>query len=231
MNKFQFFDSLLYADKPDLGLPLVLTTGDISGLDVFNLSRYVLIVPDLEQTSRDLNVGWHWDVRDAGQHNLVMSCDAARDIFSHVRDICPGVKLGCYGIDGLEDNYWTPNRDNPVALLRLRMALACTYRRILPQLDCVTPSLYAFYYDLDGWERAARFAITEARKWGLPVYPFIWPDFHDSSTLAGMEIPTLMWERILNVLTDCADGAILWGGWKKSWNKHSAWWQITKRYL
>lgn len=89
-----------------------------------------------------------------------------------------------------------------------------------------------FYDDPDGWEKYAQFTLTEARKWGLPVYPYLCPTFHPSNKeLGGKEVPVILWERALNVCRSRADAAVLWGGFQNPWNELAAWWQITKGYL
>jgi hypothetical protein len=100
------------------------------------------------------------------------------------------------------------------------------------------PSLYTFYdspHDRSDWVRWARMTLTEARRYGKPVYPFLWPQFHESDPkVAGKPVPGDYWQMELETVHPLADGIILWGGWSNGrqtpWDEQTEWWQVTKRF-
>ena len=84
-------------------------------------------------------------------------------------------------------------------------------------VDAIFPSLYCFYDDLAGWEKYAMANLLEARRIapGKPIYPFIWPRFHDSNAkLAEQFVPQNYFEKFLYVCGAYADGAVLWDGYR-----------------
>ena len=40
-----------------------------------------------------------------------------------------------------------------------------------------------------------------------------------------------VWETIVRVTLDEADGLVLWGGWKQEWNESAPWWVTIKARL
>jgi hypothetical protein len=111
---------------------------------------------------------------------------------------------------------------------------------IVAKVDALYPSLYTFYQKPDDWVRYAQANIAEARRIGRgrPVYPFLWPQYHDSAgALAHHEIEADYWLRQLRAMRDNADGLVLWGGYdfehkqRAQWNENAGWWQATRQFL
>jgi hypothetical protein len=109
--------------------------------------------------------------------------------------------------------------------------------KIATQVDALFPSIYTFYTDRQGWVTYAVAQIAEARRkaHGKPVYPFLWPEYHDSAPLfAHSPIDPDYWELELNTVYQHADGVVIWGGYSNGpdpWNEDAPWWQVTKRFL
>src|SRR5262249_9334700 len=123
--------------------------------------------------------------------------------------------IGYYSLVPIRD-YW---RSLQPADARERREWAAENDRVRPlaqKVDAVYPSLYSFYDDIAGWEKSALATLSGARRPapGKPVYPFLWPQFHESNKkLAGQYVSAAMWRQQLEFVRQHADGAVLWGGW------------------
>ncbi len=116
--------------------------------------------------------------------------------------------------------------------------------RLIPlakEVDISFPSLYTFYNDPEGWVKYAIENINESRRInpGKPVYPFLWPMFHDSSfLLKGKYIPADFWRLQLETVRKYADGVIIWGGWDTvktnkpfNWDNNAEWWKVLTQFV
>jgi hypothetical protein len=113
-------------------------------------------------------------------------------------------------------------------------------RPLLKQVDVLYPSLYTDTGDTRAWIDFANAHVAEARRIanGRPVYVFIWPQFHQSNRLHGLEyLPVKMWSAELQWASERADGMVIWGGWDfvrqqpSRWDESAEWWVATKRFL
>jgi hypothetical protein len=152
------------------------------------------------------------------------------DIF---HEAAPGVHIGFYGILPVVD-YWRSIEAADSAKFRSWHAENVRVLEIARHVDVVFPSLYTFYDNLEGWVRYARANLSEARLYGKPIYPFLWPEYHNSNRfLAGNELPGPFWSTELSTVAQAADGIVIWG-WganHKQWNSSSPWWMATESYL
>jgi hypothetical protein len=235
---FLIFDGLLYSPMPDLrelGMPKLLGAGSTWSANVSHdevdpagiktrvewLRRYTRnFYFDLEEWPLS---GAPREIIDANIHKLARTADIARES-------APDMKFGFYGVaprsaywavvlnkaDALEE-WWSVDRRSAV---------------IAAKADYLFPSLYTFYDDPSGWELAALATLKEARQYGKPVYPFLWPEFHDSNVkLRGTQIPREFWRRQLELCKQRADGLVLWGGFKQLWDEEAPWWVETKSFV
>jgi hypothetical protein len=110
-------------------------------------------------------------------------------------------------------------------------------RRLAAEVDVVYPSLYTPSADRSDWVLYAQANIAEARKYGKPTIPFVWPQYHDTVPgLSAIYMPINFWELQLNTLYPLSDGIAVWGsvisqngGWD-TWNTGKEWWQFTKGF-
>lgn len=104
-------------------------------------------------------------------------------------------------------------------------------------VDFVAPSLYTFYNDPVGWSAYAIDNINEAKKYNKPIYPFIWPQYHESSALKGQLINGDYWRSQLEIVLNYADGVIIWGGNTYDWatststTDNNNWWFQTLDFI
>jgi hypothetical protein len=199
----------------------------------------------------------HWpvDIRRADEATVRQSLRKLAQVADWIHAERPGVKLGFYGVLPIQD-YWTPvkyeraKREGRPAgrvtredrdLERWRKANALVAEYLKDRVDYVFPSLYTFYDDPAGWAAYAKANLAEARKFGKPVYPFLWMEYHDSNAeLKGRELPREAWRAELEFCRRHADGAVIWGGGKTTpdgryvippWNEASGWWQETLGFM
>lgn len=149
----------------------------------------------------------------------------------------PGVQFGFYGVFP-ERQYWVFNRTlaGEMAAYQQRNE---QWKPLAAKVDFVVPSLYTFYTDRPGWVRYANGMIDAGRIYSKPIYPFLWPQYHDSNAaLRWTYIEADFWTLELQTVYDRADGFDLWGGLDASgnvgqWSIASAapWWNATTTFL
>ena len=97
--------------------------------------------------------------------------------------------------------------------------------------------LYTFYPLSEQWQKYAIENIKQAKIYGKPVYPFLWPQYHDSTIYKGTYIYGALWQLELETCYTYADGAVIWGGWDmiawkpEEWKDDAEWWTVTKKFI
>lgn len=252
-KKFIILNSMNFIGQPDLttyGLRAVRTddrhyakllpTGayDANTIDFNSVKKMAadtslserMLVLDLEQTNDPNNI-WKWDVRNFTPDIVRTSAKNFIDIVDAVHLSRPNLKVGWYG-NGFADEYWAPVGNNLATIKSWQSAHAFVRGCLVEpkHLDFLCPSFYTFYDDIKGWEKDAFAVLAEARKWGIPVYPYLWMEYHSSSVYHGQLLPISTWERQLDFCEAYCDGVIIWGGWQKPWVNNAFWFQsILKR--
>jgi hypothetical protein len=267
VQSFAVFDALSLAGKPDLRrfgirrLQLVYerevwgghversepATSDLRRL-ARSLSGDVPVVLDVER----------WPVQVAGAidaSTVEANIDRLIRIVETIRAEAPALQIGFYGL--------LPIREYRIqygaAIDPSRYAAADSHwregnarlERLASHVDFVCPSLYTAH-DLPGtgtyreyWKPVAVSAIREARRYGKPVYPFLWPQFtdvdEDGRKVASRTdrranhayIPTGFWRQQLQLMLTAADGAIVWSSDNaqlEGWNGSRAWWKVLHEF-
>lgn len=204
-----------------------------------NLNRLEKIAQQLPQTEvpiiLDIEI---WDVHTANDVEANKNIDKYILVIDTLKKIRPDLKFGYYGVLPNRD-YWSPITNDPRKIQdwnRINKRL----RKLAEHVDVICPSLYTFYDDFKGWKKYAIENIRRAHEYGKPVYPFLWPQYHDSNNvLGGKFLPSTIWQEQLTLVYDNADGIIIWGGWdmrkefygKMNWNENDLWWHITKEFI
>jgi hypothetical protein len=171
----------------------------------------------------------HWP--NVGADEVVASSiEKYLTLLSWVREDVGEGSMSYYAVPPLRD-YWRATRPPASDLYKQWQSENDKLVRLADAVDAFTPSLYTFYDDPGGWERHAIANIAEARRLakGKPVYPFIWPHYHDQSKLKGF-IPKDYWMVQLRTLERHADGMVLWAG-QETWNAKDGWWQATEEFM
>jgi hypothetical protein len=143
------------------------------------------------------------------------------DVVNWWREIRPDIRVGYYSMLPYR-NYWAPvlralNQRNSFTAWQNQNE---TLKSLSEVVDFVCPSLYTFYEDKQSgldyshntlWEVYAKENIVESRRYNKPVYPFIWPRFHISNQLVGMQyLGDDFLRRQIQVCIEFADGCIIW---------------------
>jgi Hyaluronidase len=160
------------------------------------------------------------------------------DVVSGMREGGYDRPLAFYATLPLRD-YWRAQKAGTPAY-RAWQAENDRVSKIVPLVSALYPSLYTFYNDQAGWVRYAEANVAEAKRIGKgrPVYPFLWPQYHDSAReLAGQYLSRDYWLQELRTMARVADGLVIWGGWDnpnvrtEPWDDSAPWWQATKEFI
>lgn len=244
-SDFRVYDATLYRNKPDpsgLGirpmriiyssqfwpggtpsdcLPDQATVRQLA-LDVASQAEPVVL--DIE----------HWPLQ--GEANTVQtSITRYLQILYWFHDAAPGLRLGYYGAPPIRD-YWRSIQGTQASDYQAWSSENLRLTALAATANVIYPSLYTFYADQAGWVAYAEAQIREARRYGKPVYVFLWPQYHDSNTLLGGQyLPADFWRLQLETARRLADGIVIWGGWAGSgpadWDEAAPWWQATRDFM
>jgi hypothetical protein len=246
--KFVVYDALGYSDKPSaekLGmseilsfnqylpsqLPAAQINDNIIDQTLKNIGAYSgVIYIDIE----DIAVDGVSEVVRARSIKILAGMSRA------VHKRRPEFIVGFYGLLPTRA-YWPIVGEDRAALAAWRECnRQCS--EIGEAVDVVFPSLYTFYNDAEKWSVFARAMLKEARRYNKPVYPFLWPEFHDSNAaLSGHDLPSELWRTELRLCRDLADGVVIWGGWRLDrrdnvwkrieWSEDLPWWRETVGFI
>jgi hypothetical protein len=169
----------------------------------------------------------HWKLTRTSSDEIGRNIDRYVSVLDTFRASMPGVRLGMYGTVPIR-NYWTPVRGKSADLEAWRSENA-RLKPIADASDIIFPSLYTFYDDHDGWLSYADANMTEAKQYGLPIYPFLWPQYHKS----WEPIDRDFWRLQLETVFSRADGMVIWSPakGKPRWNPEAPWWRETVDFL
>lgn len=154
-------------------------------------------------------------------------------VLKRVRTARPDIAFGYYGVIPAR-TYWPLVNKN---MRRERQKWEALNERALvdfaPHVDAIYPSLYTFYEDQEGWRGYAEQTLKMARKFGKPVYCYLWPQYHSSNRrLSGKYLSADYWELELDTCYKYSDGIVIWNYEPdKNWDPEATWWQQTLKFL
>ena len=236
-KEFQVYESLLYGSKSDfqqVGLKHVeiIYSNQMwqQGADMTDPDEVLVrsaaknIVATATPVVIDIE---HWPL--TGDEDEV-SANIAKyiSVVDWMNEERPELVFGYYGTLPVR-NYWAPVGNNDMDEWQGQNE---RLMKLAEHVEVVFPSIYTFYKDQSGWETYAKANIQEARRYGKPIYPFIWPEYHPSNAqLTGTDVSGEYWRRQLDLCRQYADGFVIWGGWKRTWDDNAPWWIATKEFL
>jgi hypothetical protein len=236
-SHFMVFDGLLFLGKPDLriyGLTPILGSGDLWRAGVSRDDVDPVRLAAIFQSLKDSDGYYYLDIERWPLENVAPEVRAQNvakltHAISIARANAPHLHIGFYGLlPGI--TYW-PLMRHDEAYLRWKQSNAAL-DVLAPSVDAVFPSLYTFYDDPAGWASYARQTLVEARRYGKPVYAFIWPEYHDSNpVLGGQMVPSEAWRAELELCFALADGVVIWGGSQHHWDANAPWWTQTLAFV
>jgi hypothetical protein len=261
-KNFPIFDALLYRGKPNLVKSFGLNKIQMVYADSIwpKGTEKMPVEPNetiVRKMARSLSSDYpvcidieHWKL--TGDEAVVAeNIRKYRQIIVWMREENPALKIGYYGILPVPE-YWrvlrykealkrqsTQDSDSEkVAFVKLEagykiwQAENTRLQELSKCLDVIFPSLYTFYDNQNSWKEHAIAIIEEARIYKKPVYPFIWPQYHDGNTkLVGKYLPVDFWRCQLETLYKHADGVVIWGGYRCDWQLNFPWWKETIKFL
>jgi hypothetical protein len=186
-------------------------------------------IPKMRRKATDLVVIdiEHWKLTGNSSDEIGRNIGRYVSVLDTFRAAMPGIRLGLYGTVPIR-NYWTPVRGKPADLEAWRSENA-RLKPIADASDVIFPSLYTFYDNREGWRAYADANMAEAKRYGRPIYPFLWPQYHDS----WKPIDRDFWRLQLETVFSKADGMVIWSPakGKPRWNPAAPWWQETVDFL
>ena len=160
-----------------------------------------------------------------------------RTVVQWVKGEAPHAVVGLYGQPPVHDYFRSLTGEGHEEYLSWQRE----NDQLLPlaaDVDVILPSLYTFRSDEEDWIKYAVSQIREARRYGKPVYAFLWPRYHSSNRILGLQyISREFWGLQLRTAYSHADGIVLWGGWDfkkkrpQQWDSDAPWWLETKRFM
>ncbi|CAN5259396.1 hypothetical protein BH24PSE2_BH24PSE2_18930 [soil metagenome] len=176
----------------------------------------------------------HWPVSRADDAIASTSIRNYLTVLQQFQKTLPELTIGYYGVVPVIDRF---RSTKPWDDARYRSWVAENTKAgpIADAADALFPSFYTVSLDEDRWFKMAEAQMAEARRLadGKPVYPFIWPNYHEQGGKfpKGAEVNADFWRRQLEFLRKNADGFVLWGGNSQPWNEDMPWWRETLFFL
>lgn len=180
-----------------------------------------------------------WNVHGSDDEEANKNIDKYILVISTMKKVRPDLKFGYYGVLPNRD-YWSILSNDPRKVYE-RRHINDRLKRLVPYVDVVCPSLYTFYNDSEAWKKYASEIIRQAKEYGKPVYPFLWPQYHQGGdkALKFQFIDSKFWKMQLSLVYQGTDGVIIWGAWdlspesvnSRDWKENAAWWRATKEFI
>lgn len=213
---------------PNIWFPVVNGVRDESRADEATARR---IARESQAAGRMLVVNieaWPTDARLYGEATVAQSIERYSQVLDWIRDETPDLKIGIYGMfpirdyvgasfNAAYDSQWgSPAGTGQFSNASNRLAQWQNANDRLAELaskvDVIYPSLYAFYDNPSEWVGFATNMISEARRYGKPVVPFLIGVYHEAAqpaNLRGQDIDQAFWQTQLDTVRRLADGVIL----------------------
>jgi hypothetical protein len=240
-SRFIVYDGTLYLHKPDLTRFGVTRITVIDSGSMWNNTENRHSIPDanvIHTLARDAKSSTGIAVIDIESWPVVGTPSEVSDSVQKYRrtiqlfkQASPSLKVGYYGVVPVW-NYWKAILGSDSPEYRAWQATSDRVASIAQAADVLFPNVYTFYKDQDGWRRFAIAQMEEARRiaHGKPVYVFLWPQF-DEGGKGGDYLPPDYWRMELETARQHADGVVIWGGVKQTWDNNAPWWLETQTFL
>lgn len=245
-DAFIIFDATQYHGKPDLSVYGIQPLPVVYGHFLWKDRKVKNELPDDVFVKRLLGKDRyqadticldveHWDI-SVGADNQ-NSIQKYRALLRTAREALPSSKIGYYGIPPKRD-YFASIADDKSPNYKAWANLNTTLIELGRDVDILFPSLYTFYRKPGEWERYAFNTIQASKVYGKPIYPFLWPQYHESNRFRGLKyIDTDFWRLQLETVARHAHGVVIWGGWDfarrrpAEWYENAGWWKATKAFI
>ncbi len=247
-DSFVVYDGTLYKKKPDLSVY------GIRPINILYVSRFWEnwndnpkkdSLPD-EKTVRSLAREAkkqgdlvaldieHWPLR-GNDRVVAASLEKYSTVLRWFRDEAPNLQIGYFGIMPIAD-YANSRKGADSRDYKMWQSENDRLRPLAEMVDVIFPYIYTYHRDQDSWEKFAIENIKEARRYGKPIYVFLWPQYSEQNKqLSHQFIPPDYWKRQLNIAKQYADGIVIWGGWSDvgpaQWDDRALWWMELRAFM
>jgi hypothetical protein len=211
-------NDLISGENPDYGkLDKVIA--------IIKANKFPLVTLDIER----------WNAASAPQREKYIRA------IEYVRARVPSTtKLAYYGI-------MPKNRYGDYIAGGERLAYQQRVNRMMQPLadkvDWIMPCYHAYTSNRQNWAKFAEIVAEEAHKYGKPVMPWLWMQYHELSSdpkIRYQIIPGDFFREQLETAYRLGDSLCLWGTLlprvdgkvqRATWDPDAAWWQQTKSFL
>ncbi|MEM7564845.1 MAG: hypothetical protein AAF353_17615 [Pseudomonadota bacterium] len=242
-NDFRVYDEIRFKNKPDLSQAGLTPIRVVYAAEMWRKRQVneqvdhahlhsFFASPKFRNTSVVVLDIEHWpvDLRRFNRNQIIESIQKYRSVAQKFKSEHPRIQVGFYGVPPIRD-YYSPVRNRDMDQW---LAANDLLSPIAESVDVIFPSLYTFKNDPADWKRYAIENIREARQYGKPVIPFLWPQFHQSNKfLGGDYMSPEFWRLQLETMIEHADGVIIWTPATNApeWNQEAPWWQATVDFI
>ena len=225
---FQVLNALTYSNQPDLttyGIETATVEGPWTMFPGWPSSN-VVVPPDPSlssqyvQQAEKTNSRILWIDIEGWPGNQSGYTGFAEDALSYVETIsafqhyAPSLKIGEFGFTPIR-NYDVIHDGPGTASYQGWQTINDYFSPVAGQANILFPCLYTYStIDENDWKTFALAMISEARRIGpgKPVYVFLWPQYEDTFIYT----PTDYWRMELETARQYADGAVLYGGGRRT---------------
>lgn len=262
-DKFKVFDSTLYKN-PERSSGIGIPGAKKSGFEVLDLiysgnlykkdgnhKKMMEQPPGNDAVTRSLEIlkknsgdfqyvcldFENWPLEKGDEKKLDVNINKYIQTVKSYKKQMPGVKFGFYSMLPVRNYYGAiegEGTDKYIAWQGLNNKL----KSLASNVDIIYPSLYTFSSNKNDWFKYAVENIKEARRYGKPVYVFLWPQYHPSVHFIGLDFVSAdLWKFQLETAFQYADGVVIWGGWdhdenkQLEWDAKAEWWVVLKQFM
>jgi hypothetical protein len=158
------------------------------------------------------------------------------DIF---RQVNPVSKIGYYGVVPNDAYTWQNIQPAGSAKYIKWQQLNAALTPIADSVDYFFPSFYTFDNDTASWRALVNATLDETHRYSrsIPIYAYVWPQYHDGQPNQLEFVDTTVWRYELETLYNLADGIVIWSSNKGpngsvlAWDESQPWWQVTQSFI
>lgn len=178
----------------------------------------------------------HWPLR-GDEKTVESSVVKYSTVLRWFKAAAPGIRIGLFGALPIPD-YHRAQKSLQDSDYKKWQAENDRLAPLAKEVDVIFPAIYTYFPDQVAWREFAVANIREARRYGKPVYVFLWPQYSErNKKLAHRLLPSDYWQLQLKTVHEYADGLVIWGGWDSArwqpaiWDEDAHWWWQTKQFM
>lgn len=167
-----------------------------------------LVIVDIEDWRT-----WPWDPRSrtgGGERAVRRTIGRWLVLIKRIRAASPGIKIGLFGTPPLIERRIAYIQPGSRKFAQLQKANDM-WRPVADAVDIICPCLYQVNDDIDKWQVWAEAMLSEAQRYGKPVYAYVMPQYFPRRVRPGYQwIPGSSWARQIKLIRKYCDGVIIY---------------------